>query len=98
MGNDAWIGYGTHITSSCHSIGNGAVIGTGSVVTKDVPPYAIVVGAPAKIIRYRFSPDDIAMLEKSEWWLLSPTELKSIANKTNSISDFCHTILNRKLK
>lgn len=51
IGHDVWIGARTIITCSCSSIGNGAVIGAGSVVTKDVPPYSIVAGVPAKIIK-----------------------------------------------
>lgn len=57
-------------------IGNGAVIGAGSVVTKDVPDYAILVGAPAKILRYRFSEDTIKRLVASEWWGLDTNKLK----------------------
>lgn len=49
-------------------IGDGAVIGTGAIVTKDVPPYAIAVGIPAKIIRYRFSQEIIKRLLKEKWW------------------------------
>ena len=49
-------------------IGNGAIVASGAVVTKDVPPYAIVGGVPAKIIRYRFSEKQIALLQESQWW------------------------------
>jgi serine acetyltransferase len=49
-------------------IGNGAVIGAGAVVTKDVPDYAIVGGVPAKIIRYRFEPEEIEALNRIKWW------------------------------
>lgn len=75
IGNDVWVGKDAIIVSSCHSIGNGAVIAAGSVVTKDVPPYAIVGGVPARIIKYRFSDEIIALLEKSQWWTFSPHEL-----------------------
>ncbi|WP_146260759.1 CatB-related O-acetyltransferase [Breznakibacter xylanolyticus] len=59
------------------TIGRGAVIGAGSVVTKDVPPYAIIAGIPAKIIRYRFSDDMIQRIELSRWWEKSDEILKS---------------------
>lgn len=68
IGNDVWIGQNAIILSGV-SIGNGAVIGAGSVVSKDVPAYAIVAGNPAKVIRYRFTEDQIARLEKIAWWI-----------------------------
>lgn len=75
IGHDCWVGNNVTITSACHIIGNGAVIGAGAVVTSDIPPYAIVVGLPAKIIRYRFEQQVIDLMEKSRWWELSPEEL-----------------------
>lgn len=79
IGNDVWIGLRTMIMGGV-SIGNGAVIGTGAIVTKDVPPYAIVGGVPARIIKYRFSEDVIVKLEKSRWWELDDIILKIILN------------------
>lgn len=67
IGNDVWIGSHAMIMDGV-TIGTGAVIGTGSVVTKDVPPYAIVVGVPAKIIKYRHSNEIIKKLLDSKWW------------------------------
>lgn len=67
VGNDVWIGCNSVIVPGV-KIGNGAIVGAGSVVTKDVPPYAIVAGVPAKIMRYRFSDDKISFLEKLAWW------------------------------
>ena len=75
VGNDVWIGTHAMILGGV-TVGNGAVIGAGAVVTKDVPPYAIVGGVPAKIIRYRFSEDVIARLEELQWWELPEDVLK----------------------
>jgi len=67
IGNDVWIGQFATILSGV-TIGNGAVIGVSAVVTKNVPAYAIVAGNPAKIIRMRFSENEIAQLEQIAWW------------------------------
>jgi virginiamycin A acetyltransferase len=67
IGNDVWIGRGAYIMSGV-KINNGAVIGAAAVVTKDVPPYAIVAGNPAKIIKYRFDANTIRRLEDLAWW------------------------------
>ena len=67
IGNDVWIGYGVTILSGV-TIGDGAVIGAKSVVASDVPPYAVVVGNPAKILKYRFDTITIRELLKIKWW------------------------------
>lgn len=67
IGNDVWIGSNAIILGGIH-IGNGAVIGAGSVVTKDIPSYAIVVGNPARIVKFRFPPNIINDIEKSNWF------------------------------
>jgi len=67
IGNDVWVGDAATILSGVR-IGNGAVIGARSVVTKDVPSYAIVVGNPGRVARLRFTPEQIASLEKIAWW------------------------------
>jgi acetyltransferase-like isoleucine patch superfamily enzyme len=67
IGNDVWIGDGAVIFSGA-SIGDGAVVAGYSVVTKPVPPYAIVAGNPARIVRYRFDPETIDLLLKTRWW------------------------------
>ncbi|MCQ4872717.1 CatB-related O-acetyltransferase [Butyricimonas paravirosa] len=67
IGNDVWIGYEAIIMAGVH-IGDGAIIGTRAVVTKDVPPYTIVGGVPAKEIRKRFDPDTIKRLQSLKWW------------------------------
>lgn len=75
IGHDVWIGTGVQIMSGV-SIGNGAVIAANSTVTKDVPPYAIVAGVPAKVIKYRFDQSKIDEIQKMEWWNWSQDELK----------------------
>lgn len=67
IGNDVYIGYHVIILSGV-TIGDGAVIGAGSVVTKDVPPYAIVAGNPATVIRYRFDEKTIKKFLEIRWW------------------------------
>ena len=88
VGDDVWIGYDSVITSSCHQIGRGAIIGAGSVVTHDVKPYSIVAGNPAKIIRMRFSDDEIELLEKTKWWEYEPRELMYLKERFDDIPSF----------
>ena len=75
IGNDVWIGYGTIILSGCTKIGNGVVIGAGSIVTRDIPAYSIVCGSPARVIRKRFDDETIEIIEQSKWWELPGDEL-----------------------
>ena len=67
IGNDVWIGEKVLLKGGIR-IGDGAIIGFGAVVTKDVPPYSIVAGVPATVIRYRFNQETIAALLKIKWW------------------------------
>lgn len=67
IGNDVWLGQNVIVTNSSN-IGNGVIAGAGSIITKDVPDYAIVVGVPARIIRYRFNPKQIDALNRIAWW------------------------------
>lgn len=67
IGNDVWIGLGAIILRGV-TISDGAIVAAGSVVVKDVPPYAIVGGVPARILKYRFSQDKIDELMKRKWW------------------------------
>lgn len=67
IGNDVWIGYDVTIMPGIN-IGDGAIIGTKSVVTRDVPPYSIVGGNPAQILKYRFAEDTISHLLQIQWW------------------------------
>lgn len=76
IGNAVWIGDSVIVLPGV-TIGNGAVIGAGSVVTKPVPPYAVAVGNPARVIKKRFSDDMIALLEQVAWWEWDPTTLRA---------------------
>lgn len=67
VGNDVWVGANAVILKG-KCIGDGAIVGAGAVVTKDVPPYAIAVGNPAKVINYRFAPEEIDFLLNTRWW------------------------------
>jgi virginiamycin A acetyltransferase len=74
VGNDVWIGYGATIMPGIR-IGDGAIVATASVVTKDVPPYAIVGGNPAGLLRYRFDEATIARLLALRWWDWDPARV-----------------------
>lgn len=75
LGNDVWVGSHVLINGGVH-VGDGACIAAGAVVVKDVPPYAIVGGVPAKVIRYRFTPDVIEELLRLKWWDMDEELLK----------------------
>ncbi|MBK8001072.1 MAG: hypothetical protein IPK15_20770 [Verrucomicrobia bacterium] len=68
IGNDVWIGSDARILYPTSRIGDGAVIAAGAVVVEDVPPYAVVGGYPATVLRYRFSAERIDELMKMRWW------------------------------
>lgn len=78
VGHDVWIGSRAIIKQGV-TIGTGAIIGMGSVVTRDVPAYAVVAGVPARVIRMRFEPSIIKGLLASEWWLLDDARLRRAA-------------------
>jgi acetyltransferase-like isoleucine patch superfamily enzyme len=77
IGNDVWTGHNVNIMPGVN-VGDGAVIGAGSVVTKDVPPYAIVAGVPAQVRRMRFSDPVIERLLKLKWWELELSDLSGL--------------------
>lgn len=79
IGSDVWLCRNCTIMSGI-KIGHGAIVASGAIVTKDVPPYAIVAGNPAKIIKYRFDQETIDKLLKSEWWKWPEDEIRKIAN------------------
>jgi virginiamycin A acetyltransferase len=75
IGNDVWIGVNAVIMPEVSRIGDGAVIGAGAVVSRDVPPYAVVLGNPARVVKHRFSEEVIARLLEEKWWEKELTEL-----------------------
>lgn len=93
IGNDVWIGQDVKITNKCNFIGNGAIIGAGSIVTKDVEPYSIVAGNPATVKGKRFSNDIIELLEKSKWYSLSPKELLNYVELVDDPEKFAKKII-----
>ena len=86
IGNDVWIGTRATILEGV-TIGDGAVVAAGAVVTKDVPPYAIVGGVPAKIISYRFDENGVNRLLKIKWWDREKNWLKENARKFEHIEE-----------
>ncbi|AYW49793.1 chloramphenicol acetyltransferase [Tetragenococcus halophilus] len=75
IGNDVWIGHGVVVQAGVH-VGNGAAIASNAVVTKDVPPYAIVGGVPAKVINYRFTDESISAMQRISWWNWERSDLE----------------------
>ena len=84
IGHDAWIGDNALILPRCSRIGIGAVVGAGSVVTKDVPDFAIVAGNPARVLRYRFDDETQRAVLDSKWWEFPIGALKPIAARMSA--------------
>lgn len=91
IGSDVWIGQNAIIKQGI-SVGHGAVIGMGSVVTKDVPPYAVVGGVPAKFIKSRFSEQTIRKMLESKWWEMSDIDLRIHARFIKSPEKFLESM------
>jgi acetyltransferase-like isoleucine patch superfamily enzyme len=91
IGNDVWIGFGATILSGV-KIGDGAVVGARAVVSKDVPPYAVVGGVPAKVLKYRFDEDMVKKLLKLKWWHWDEDKIKEHIHLL--CSDRIHELVN----
>lgn len=76
IGNDVWLGKNVLVTNGA-DIGNGVIAAAGAVITKDIPDYAVVAGVPAKIIRYRYKPEEIEALNRIAWWKWSDDEIRA---------------------
>lgn len=94
VGHDCWIGDGARILSGV-TVGVGSIIAAGAVVAHDVPPYAVVGGVPAKLLKMRFDEDLSYRLQDSEWWNLDPVGLKSLA--TSDAGEMLQMILDSGL-
>jgi len=87
IGNDVFIGANVTVLDGI-SIGDGAVIGAGAVVSKNIPPFAIAVGTPINIIKYRFDNITISSLQKIKWWDFSEEQLKDVEKYFFDVNEF----------
>ena len=87
VGNDVWIANNVMIMDGV-TVGDGAIVAAGSVVTKDVTAYSIVGGVPAKLIRYRFSPEEIASLKEIQWWTKDQKWIRERADLFDNVQSF----------
>ena len=94
IGNDVWIGNRSLVLQGV-KIGDGAIIGAGSVVTKNVEPYTIVAGNPARVIRKRFDEDTISKLQKTQWWNLEDKDLKCYGDCFDTPDHFLDSYVER---
>ncbi|WP_269886827.1 CatB-related O-acetyltransferase [Macrococcoides canis] len=91
IGNNVWIGQDVLFSNKGITVGDGAIIAAGSIVTKDVPPYAIVGGNPAKVIKYRYDDKTIEHLTKLKWWQFAYGDFKGI-HATDDIDTFIYQL------
>lgn len=87
IGSDVWIGKRAILREGI-SIGSGAIIGMGAIVTKDIPPYAIAVGVPARVIGYRFDERTRSKLLATKWWDLPKDQIKKLAEFIDNVEQF----------
>ena len=109
IGHDVWIGYGVLFVGGVN-VGNGAIIGAGAVVAKDIPPYAIAVGNPARVVKYRFDEETIKKLLAVKWWnwsfekilanckYMKDTEKFLASHYSPELEDFPEDEISRQLK
>ena len=88
FGNDTDVVYAQNLQNEYGYFGDGAIIGAGAVVSKDIPPYAVAVGCPIQIMRYRFTEEQREELLKIKWWLLSEQQLKLVEQYDDDIDGF----------
>lgn len=91
IGNDVWIGKRALLMGAI-TIGDGAILGAGAIVTKNVPPYAIVAGVPAKVIGYRFNEEQIEKLLNIKWWNKPEAWIKGHADQFTDIDHFINDV------
>lgn len=91
IGSDVWIGANVFVGPGI-SIGDGAIVGTGAVVVRDVLPYQVVGGVPAKVIRDRFQKEDVEFLLSSRWWEWSDERLRALGGSFNDVRAFRSTL------
>lgn len=95
IGNDVWIGNGANLIAGV-KVGDGAIIAAGAMVTRDVEPYTIVGGVPAKVIKKRFNDEQIKLLEEFRWWDKDKEWIKNNAEYFNDVEKFTNYIIERK--
>jgi acetyltransferase-like isoleucine patch superfamily enzyme len=91
IGNDVWIGANVTILAGV-TVGDGAIIGANSLVSKNIEPYTIVSGTPARLVRHRFDPEIIEKIQKSEWWNWNDEKIQANISKFASVEEFVKSL------